>query len=278
MLVRYLNRTLLYIILGIWTFLVIYPLFWTLFGSLKDNKQFFLGKPWDLPNLPLIWENFSNVWINYHLDNYFFNSLIVTTCSSFLALLLSSTTSYILARFKFMFSGVIYTIYIAAMMIPLIMGLIPLFFLLDALSLDNTLLGLILVYTAYQLPFSIFVLVGFYKTLPKEIQEAAYIDGASHSGTFFRIMMPLAKPGMITITIMNFLNIWNEYIYGVVLVNEPEKYTLPVGIGVMQAEMQYKTEWGPLFAALLISIIPVFIVYFVFQRQIAGGITAGAVK
>jgi N-acetylglucosamine transport system permease protein len=276
--VRYLNKFLLYIILSIWTFLVIYPLLWTFFGSVKDNKQFFLGKPWDLPNLPLIWENFSNVWSNYHMGNYFFNSIIVTTCSAFLALLLSSTTSYILARYKFKFSGVIYTIYIAAMMVPLIMGLIPLFFLLDTFSLDNTLLGLIFVYAAYQLPFSIFVLVGFYKTLPKEIQEAAYIDGASHSGTFFRIMMPLAKPGMITITIMNFLNIWNEYIYGVVLVNDPEKYTLPVGIGVMQAEMQYKTEWGPLFAALLISIIPVFIVYFVFQRQIAGGITAGAVK
>jgi len=275
---RHLNRFLLYIILGIWTFLVIYPLIWTLFGSLKDNKQFFLGKPWDLPKLPLVWENFSNVWSNYHMGNYFFNSLVVTILSSFLALLLSSTTSYILARFKFKFSGVIYTMYIASMMIPLIMGLIPLFFLLDTFSLDNTLLGLILVYAAYQLPFSIFVLVGFYKTLPREIQEAAYIDGASHSGTFFRIMMPLAKPGMITITIMNFLTIWNEYIYGVVLVNDPEKYTLPVGIAVMQAEMQYKTEWGPLFAALLISMIPVFIVYFVFQRQIAGGITAGAVK
>nr|WP_235857619.1 carbohydrate ABC transporter permease [Paenibacillus albiflavus] len=275
---RYLSRGIVYLILVVWSFLVIYPLFWTLFGSLKDNKQFFLGKPWDLPKLPFVWENFSNVWTNYHMGGYFFNSIVVTICSSLLALILSSTTSYILARFRFMLSGTIYTLYIAAMMVPLIMGLIPLFFLLDTLQLGNSLTGLILVYAAYQLPFSIFVLVGFYKTLPREIQEASYIDGASHSGTFFRIMMPLAKPGMITITIMNFLNIWNEYIYGVVLINEPDKYTLPVGIAVMQAEMQYKTEWGPLFAALLISMIPVFIVYFMFQRQIAGGITAGAVK
>jgi len=272
------GRLILYIILGVWTFLVIYPLFWTLFSSLKDNQQFFLGKPWDFPKLPLIWENFMNVWTNYHISSYFMNSLFVTILSTALALLLAATTSYVIARFDFKLKGFVYTLYISAMMVPLIMGLIPLFFLLDTLQLDNTLSGLVLVYAAYQLPFSIFVLVGFFKTLPKEVQEAAYIDGSSYSGTFFRIMMPLAKPGLVSISIMNFLNIWNEYIYGVVLINEPTKYTLPVGIAVMQAEMQYKTEWGPLFAALLISMIPVMIVYFLFQRQISGGITAGAVK
>lgn len=275
---RNLGNIIIYLILLIWSILVIYPLVWTLFGSVKDNKQFFNGKPWDLPELPLVWENFSNVWNQYHLGSYFLNSVIVTICSTLLALILSATTSYAIARFAFRLRGAIYTAYISAMMIPLIMGLVPLFFLLDTLQLDNTLLGLIFVYAAYQLPFSIFVLVGFFRKLPMEIQEAAYIDGASLSGTFLHIMAPLAKPGMVTISIMNFLNIWNEYIYGVVLVNDPAKYTLPVGISVMQAEMQYRTEWGPLFAALLVSMIPVFLVYFFFQRQISGGITAGAVK
>jgi len=275
---RFIGRAILYIILICWAFLVVYPLFWTIMGALKDNQQFFNGKPWDLPKLPLIWENFASVWEQYRIGSYFANSLIVTVCSVVVALLLAASTSYVIARFNFKLRGFLYTSYVAAMMIPLIMGLVPLFFLLSSLKLDNTLTGLVLVYGAYQLPFSIFVLVGFFKTLPREIEEAAYIDGSSLTGTFFKIMLPLAKPGLISISIMNFLNVWNEYVYGVVLVNDPSKYTLPVGIAVMQAEMQYRTEWGPLFSALLISMIPVLIVYFLFQRQIAGGITAGAVK
>ncbi|WP_442601482.1 carbohydrate ABC transporter permease [Paenibacillus sp. KN14-4R] len=271
-------RGILYIFLAFWALMVLYPLFWTLMGSLKNNQQFVLGKPWDLPNIPLVWENFANVWNNYNISNFLINSVIVTVCSTLLALILSASTSYVIARFAFKLRGFLFLMYVSALMIPLIMGLVPLFFLLSSLNLNNTLFGLILVYAAYQLPFGIFVLVGFFKTLPREIEEAASIDGSSLYGTFFKIMLPLSKPGLMSVAIMNFLTIWNEYIYGVVLVSRPEKYTLPVGIAVMQVEMQYRTEYGPLFAALVISMIPVFIVYVLFQRQIAGGITAGAVK
>ncbi len=206
------------------------------------------------------------------------NSLLVTTVSTVLALLLASTTSYIIARFPFRGSLALYNLYLASMMIPLILGLIPLFFLLSDLGLDNSLFGLSLVYTAINLPFGIFVLVGFFKSLPKELDEAASIDGSSHYGVFFRIMLPLAKPGIISVGMMNVLNIWNEYIIGTVLVNDPGKYTIPVGIAVMQAEMQYRTEWGALFAGLLLSIVPVLILYTIFQRQITSGMMAGAVK
>jgi N-acetylglucosamine transport system permease protein len=126
--------------------------------------------------------------------------------------------------------------------------------------------------------FGVFVLTGFFRTLPKELDESASIDGASDYGVFFRIMLPLARPGLISVGIMNVLSIWNEYVMGTVLVNDPSKYTLPIGIAVMQAEMQYRTEWGPLFAGLLLSIIPVLIIYFIFQRQITSGMIAGAVK
>lgn len=164
------------------------------------------------------------------------------------------------------------------MMIPIILGLIPLFFLLSDLGLDNTLFGLILVYSAINLPFGVFVLVGFFRSMPKELDEAASIDGSSHYGVFFRIMLPLAKPGLISVGIMNVLNIWNEYVLGTVIVNDPSQYTLPVGIAVMLEEMQYRTEWGPLFAGLLISIIPVLIIYIFYQRHITSGMMAGAVK
>lgn len=271
-------RLITYGLLLLWTGAVVYPLVWTLFGSLKDNPQFMLKQPWALPEFPLLWENFAYVWERYGFHSYFANSIIVTVGSILLSLLLSSTTAYVLARFAIKGGQVLYYLYLSAMMIPMILGLIPLFFLLNDMGLINRLPGLILVYTASALPFGIFVLVSFFKTLPKELEEAAYIDGAGYARTFWSVMLPLARSGLISVGIMNGLNIWNEYILGSVLVNKPDLYTLPIGLAVMQNEMQYRTEWGPLFAGLLMSIVPVLVIYVIFQRQIAEGVTAGAVK
>ncbi|MDU0204108.1 MULTISPECIES: carbohydrate ABC transporter permease [Paenibacillus] len=273
-----LAKMIVWIILLIWGVAVLYPLLWTLLDALKNNEQFFLNAPWALPKYPLLWSNFSYVWSKYNFSTYFLNSIIVTAGSTLLGMILAAMTAYILARYDFKGNKIIFTIYISSMMIPFALALIPLFFLLNDLQLINTWLGLILVYAALNLPFGIFLLVGFYKSLPKEIEEAAIIDGTSHYGTFFRVMLPLSQPGLITVMITNMLNNWNEYFLGVVLTNEPTKYTLPIGLAVMQAEMQYRVEWGPLFAGLLITTLPTLIVYIIFQRQIASGITAGAVK
>jgi N-acetylglucosamine transport system permease protein len=267
-----------YGILLIWGVSVLYPLLWTLLDALKNNNQFFNNAPWSVPEFPLLWSNFSYVWSKYNFGDYFVNSLVVTAGSTVLGLLLSATTAYVLARYKFRGSNSLYLLYISSMMIPFVLALIPLFFLMNSLHLINTKLGLIVVYASSVLAFGIFVLIGFFKSLPKELEEASIVDGASYYGTFFRVMLPLSQPGLITIAIVNVLNIWNEYIVGTILINDPTQYTLPVEIGVMQAEMQYRTEWGPLFAALLITIVPVLIMYIFFQRQIASGITAGAVK
>lgn len=268
----------IYTILMLWSVSVLYPLLWTLLDALKDNEQFFRNMPWALPEIPLLWSNFSYVWSKYNFSTYFMNSIIVTVGSTGLGLLLSATTAYVLARYKFRGSNFLFLLYITSIMVPFVLALIPLFFLMNSMDLINTKLGLILVYTSSVLAFGIFVLIGFFRSLPKELEEAAIMDGASYYGTFFRVMLPLSQPGLITIAIINILNIWNEYIVGTILINDPEQYTLPVEIGVMQAEMQYRTEWGPLFAALLITIIPVLLMYIFFQRQIASGITAGAVK
>ncbi|MZQ85231.1 ABC transporter permease subunit [Paenibacillus sp. 5J-6] len=273
-----LAKSFVWIILLIWSVAVLYPLLWTLLDALKNNEQFFLNAPWALPKIPLLWSNFSYVWSKYNFSTYFLNSIVVTVGSTLLGMILAAMTAYILARYDFKGNKIIFTIYISSMMIPFALALIPLFFLLNDLQLINTWLGLILVYAALNLPFGIFLLVGFYKSLPKEIEEAAIIDGTSHYGTFFRVMLPLSQPGLITVMITNMLNNWNEYFLGVVLTNEPTKYTLPIGLAVMQAEMQYRVEWGPLFAGLLITTLPTLIVYIIFQRQIASGITAGAVK
>lgn len=273
-----LAKSFVWIILLIWSVAVLYPLLWTLLDALKNNEQFFLNAPWALPKIPLLWTNFSYVWSKYNFSTYFLNSIVVTVGSTLLGMILAAMTAYILARYDFKGNKILFTIYISSMMIPFALALIPLFFLLNDLHLINTWPGLILVYAALNLPFGIFLLVGFYKSLPKEIEEAAIIDGTSHYGTFFRVMLPLSQPGLITVMITNMLNNWNEYFLGVVLTNEPTKYTLPVGLAVMQAEMQYRVEWGPLFAGLLITTLPTLIVYIIFQRQIASGITAGAVK
>ncbi|MGF9913848.1 carbohydrate ABC transporter permease [Paenibacillus ehimensis] len=264
----------------VWSILVIYPVLWTFFTSLKDNPQVLQGKPWDLPS-PLIFENYANVWSRAHFGDYFINSALVTASSTLLSLAMAATTAYVLARYEFKGRGALYFVYVASMMIPTILGLIPLVFLLNTLHLSNSLLGLTLVYSVGAvgiLPFGVFFLVGFYKSLPKELEEAATIDGCSYFGTFFRIMLPLSKPGLVTVAIMNALTVWNEYIMATVLINDPTKYTVPVGIAIMQGEMQYRTEWGPLFAGLAISMIPVIIAYSFFQRQITGGLTAGALK
>jgi len=275
-----LSRSLIRFLLLLWTVLVLYPVLWTFLTSLKDNVQVMQGKPWDLPTV-LRFENYGNVWSRAHFGDYFLNSIIVTAGSIALCLLLGATTAYVLARYNFKGRGVLYFVYVASMMIPTTLGLIPLFFLLSDLHLSNSLFGLILVYsvgTIGILPFAIFFLVGFYKSLPKELEEAATIDGSTYYGIFFRIMLPLSKPGLITVGIMNTLTVWNEYIMATVLINDPEKYTVPVGIAIMQAEMQYRTEWGPLFAGLAISMIPVIIIYMIYQRQITGGLTVGALK
>lgn len=272
------TKIMAYAILIVWGVSVLYPLLWTLLDSLKNNEQFFSNAPWSLPEFPLLWSNFSYVWSKYNFSRYFVNSIVVTSGSTLLGLLLAAATAYVLARYKFRGSQALYLLYIASMMVPFSLALIPLFFLMDSLHLINTELGLILVYASSVLAFGIFVLVGFFKSLPKELEEAAVVDGASHYGTFFRVMLPLSQPGLITVAIINVLNIWNEYIVGTILINDPDHYTLPVEIGVLRQEMEYRTEWGPLFAALLITIVPVLIMYMFFQRRIASGITAGAVK
>jgi N-acetylglucosamine transport system permease protein len=271
-------KILVWAVLLVWSIAVLYPLIWSLLDALKNNDQFFRNMPWALPKPPLLWSNFSYVWSKYNFGTYFINSIIITVGSCVLAIVLSAMTAYILARYPFKGSTGVYLTYIASMMVPLNLALIPLFFLINNMHLINTHIGIIFVYAASALPFGIFVLVGFFKSLPKDLEEASVIDGASYYQTFFLVMLPLAQPGLITVSITNVLNIWNEYIVGTILLNDPGHYTLPIGIAVMQAESQYRTEWGPLFAGLLIITLPVLVVYMIFQRQIASGIVAGAVK
>ncbi|OUS78765.1 sugar ABC transporter permease [Paenibacillus sp. MY03] len=264
--------------LYIWTILCIYPLVFAFFQSLKNNKQVYSGSAWDLPDFPLLWSNYVYTWENYNFSSYFVNSILVTIGSIFVSLLMASTTAYVLARYRFRGSGLIFYMYLASMSIPTMMIIVPIFFLYGDLHLANTHSGLILLYAISSLPLSLLLLIGFFKSLPHELEESAVIDGASHYGVFFRIMLPLAMPGLITISIINILNYWNEFSYALILMNDTRKYTLPIGLAYMQGEMQYRIEFGPLFAGLMISLVPMLVMYILFQNRINEGIVAGAVK
>jgi ABC-type glycerol-3-phosphate transport system permease component len=163
-------------------------------------------------------------------------------------------------------------------MVPTQLALVPLFFLVNAIHLLDTYTGLILVYIAFSLPFTIFVLTGFFRTLPHELAEAALIDGCTHPQAFWRVMLPIAKPGLVTAAIFNFLGIWNEYLFALVLISSERLRTLPLGLANLLMVTHYESNWGALFAGLVMVMIPTLVVYALLQGQLTKGITAGALK
>ncbi|MBI0377973.1 carbohydrate ABC transporter permease, partial [Streptomyces albiflaviniger] len=196
-------------ILAVWGLLVTLPLLWAVMSSLKTDKQIFTS-PWGLPSA-LHFDNWTRAWSKSNIGDFFLNTILVVGCSLIGTMLLGSMAAYILARFEFPGKRFIYFMFVGGMSFPIILALVPLFFVMKNMSLLNTFHGLILVYIAYSLPFTVFFLTSFFKTLPSSVAEAALIDGASHTRTFFQVMLPMAKPGLISVGIFNFLGQWNQY-------------------------------------------------------------------
>ncbi|MCY4063637.1 MAG: carbohydrate ABC transporter permease [Chloroflexi bacterium] len=270
------SHTVLNFSLVVWALLVILPLIWLVYSSFKTDQEIFF-EPWALPGA-LQWNNFARAWVSAYIGQYFLNSLKVVIPSLALTLALSSMTAYILARFRFPGNRALFYLFMAGMLFPIFLALVPLFFLAKELHLLNSFLGLTLVYTAYSLPFTIFFLTGFFKTLPSELHEAALIDGANEYQVFFRVMLPLAQPGLVAMAIFNFLGMWNQYILPLVLMSERDNYVLPQGLSFLLHQQYYKSDWSALFAALTIIMTPTLAVYAVFQSQIQKGVTVGALK
>jgi N-acetylglucosamine transport system permease protein len=267
---------LLHATLVIYAAIVVYPMVWLLSASLKSSREIF-ENPWGIPVSPQ-WDNFAKAWTEAGIGRYFLNSIFVTAISMFFILLIGSMAAYALARFVFRGSGVVHSIFLGGMMFPVFLGIVPLFLLLRKLGMWDNYFGLITAYVAYSLPFTIFILTGFFKTLPHEMAEAGLIDGCSQFAVFWRIMMPLAKPGLITAGIFNFFGIWNEYPLALVIIADNDLRTLPLGIANLLMVQHYETNWGTLFAGLVMVMVPTLVVYLFFQRQITEGLTAGALK
>jgi N-acetylglucosamine transport system permease protein len=263
-----------------WALVTAGPLIWVLLASFKSNTEIFLGKPFALPE-HFSFDTYFSAWNEAHIGRYFLNSLIVVVFSTAGTMLFGSMAAYVLARYKFPGNRAVYYLFVSGLAFPTFMALAPLFYILKSVGLLGSFTGLVLVYIAYSLPFTIFFLAAFFKSLPYEIEEAATVDGASHVRKFFQIMMPMAKSGLVSITIFNIVGQWNQYLLPVVIMSGPgsdSKMLLTQGIAQISVSAGYHAEWSTLFAALTLSILPMIIVYAIFQRQIQAGLTAGAVK
>ncbi|MFH8366644.1 carbohydrate ABC transporter permease [Streptomyces sp. NPDC018031] len=263
-------------VLVIWGLLVTLPLLWAVMSSLKTDKEIFTS-PWGLPET-LHFDNWSRAWSESNIGDFFLNTVLVVGCSLFGTMLLGAMTAYVLARFEFPGRRFVYFGFVGGMSFPIILALVPLFFVMKNMSLLNTFHGLILVYIAYSLPFTVFFLTSFFKTLPTSVAEAAMLDGASHTRTFFQVMLPMAKPGLISVGIFNFLGQWNQYMLPAVLNTDEDKRLLTQGLVQLTTSQQYRSDWSALFAGLVLAMLPVLAVYIIFQRQVQAGLTAGAVK
>lgn len=263
-------------VLIIWAVMVVMPLLWAVMTSFKSDSAIF-SSPWALPD-HLHFENWSRAWTQANMGDYFLNTLVVVGGSLTGTLVLGSMAAYVLARFEFPGNRFIYYLFVGGMSFPIMLALVPLFYVVNNLGLLNTIHGLILVYIAYSLPFTVFFLTAFFRTLPGSVAEAAFVDGASHSRTFFQIMLPMARPGLISVGIFNFLGQWNQYMLPTVLNTDPDKRVLTQGLVQLAASQGYKGDWSGLFAGLVMAMLPVLGAYIVFQRQVVAGLTAGALK
>ncbi|MGC5310088.1 carbohydrate ABC transporter permease [Micromonospora zamorensis] len=260
-----------------WGLLTVLPLLWMFISSFKTNGEI-LSDPWGLPGA-LHWDNWARAWTGAHIGRYFLNSLVVVTGSVSLTMLMGATAAYVFARYEFRGRQVVYYLFVGGLMFPVFLALVPLFFVVRNAGLFGTWKGLILVYAAYSLPFTVFFLTAFFRTLPTTVAEAAMVDGCGHFRLFFRVMLPMARPGMISVAIFNFLSHWNQFLLPQVLMQgDDSKWMLAQGLFALSVSQGYAGDYARLFAGLSIAVLPVLAVYVAFQRQVQAGLTAGQLK
>ena len=270
------GRGILKLVLWIYAAIVVFPMIWCIMSSLKTTKEFY-ANVWALPE-KLYFQNFVTAWETANIGINIVNSVIIVAASVLLAMILSAMISYVVTRYKFPGSGYLKILFILGTFVPLMLGTIPEFLILQKLHLYDTRVGLVLVYTAYSLPLSVMIMTSIFETIPSTYSEAAMMDGCSHFSVFFKIMLPLARSGLVTISIFNFLWTWNDYLYAMTFLPSANKRTLPVGMVMLQSTAMYKTDWGALFAGLVIIMIPSVIIYAFFNKQLQSGLNAGGIK
>nr|WP_296066006.1 carbohydrate ABC transporter permease [uncultured Actinoplanes sp.] len=262
-----------------WALLTTLPLAWAVLSSFKSDTEI-LTDPWGLPS-SLRFENWARAWGEAHIGRYFLNSAIVVTGALVLTMLFGSMAAYVLARYQFRGRRIVYFAFVGGMMFPVFLALVPLFFVVRNLGLLGTLGGLIFVYAAYSLPFTVFFLTAFFRTLPTSVAEAAMVDGCGHFRLFFRVMLPMARPGLVSVGIFNFLFQWNQYVLPIVLMQgegAERKWVLAQGLTALAVNEGYRGDFSGLFAGMTIAMLPVLIGYLAFHRQVQSGLAAGQMR
>ncbi|OCT11314.1 sugar ABC transporter permease [Paenibacillus pectinilyticus] len=265
----------LYIVLTIVAVIQIFPLLWLLLFSLKNNEEIFNLAPFAFPE-KFRWENYEKVWTQGHINNYFFNSVWMTLVSVGVTVLFASLVTFALTRMKWKLQSFVLGLFMVGLMIPVHSTLIPLFSLFTKMHLTDHPLSIILSYIAFNLPITIMIMLGFYYTLPREVEEAAVMDGCSVNRIFFSITLPMTASVLSTAVIINMIYNWNEFIFVNTFISSEKYKTLTVG--VQNFVGQYTTDWGAIGATLMISILPIMLAFILLSNRIVEGIAAGSVK
>ncbi len=265
-----------YLIVGLWVAFTAVMLVWIVAASLSTTKEIMTGRVFDFSK-GINWKNYLIAWQTQNVSVYFLNSLIysIVACSG--VLLISAPAAYVLSRWEFVTSKMVRIGLVIAMSVPTIMIILPLYSLAVQWGIKGRIL-LVVLYIMLRVPYTTVYLMDFFSTLSKSYEEAAYIDGCSHGKTFWVIMLPLVQPAVITVTIFNFMSVWNEFFMALIFTTADEM--MPVGVGLLQIvnAMKYTGQYGAMFAAVLIVFLPTFLLYIFMSEKIIAGVTGGGVK
>jgi raffinose/stachyose/melibiose transport system permease protein len=264
----------LYTVAVTYAIVTLFPMLLMLLSSVKPNIEIFT-KPLSLPST-FTFAAYETLFVKLNYADYIKNSVFVSVITLTLLLICSVMVSYYLARFKFKWNGLLFFYFLVGMMLPIKLGLVPLFLLMKDLGLTDSLWSIILIHVGTGLPMAVLILTGFFKTLPAELEEAARIDGAGNIRMLVQILIPLMRPAVGTVTIINFISVWNEFFFPMIFIHDEAKKTIPVGMLKLFGE--FSTDWSVLFAGLTLSSLPMIILFFFASRQFMDGLTAGAVK
>lgn len=268
------SRVLMYVFLLLMALLFAAPMAFTLLSSVKTKLEIF-SQPFAWPE-SFQWSNYVEAWSGANMGRYFLNSLIQTGSTVVILAVLSSMAAYILSRFHFKWGGGMLVFFMLGMMVPMHTVLVPVSYLIGALNLSNNILALILMYVAFNLPFSVLILTNFMRGIPASLEEAALIDGAGYFQIYRRIIIPLTVPALSTVSIFNFLSAWNNVIFPLLFIKD--KSLNPLALGILNFNGERGTDYGPLMAAIVITVALPMAIYLLFQEKVEGGLTAGAVK
>jgi raffinose/stachyose/melibiose transport system permease protein len=267
-------RTLQYAFACLCAFGSLYPIFLMLTSSLKTNIQIFKN-PVGLPT-SISFKAYDKLIHQIPYFTYFLNSALVSIGAVALILACGAFASFYIARYPFRWNPALFFFFLLGMMIPIKLGIVPLFLLMKQLHMFNSLWSLVCVYTAIGIPLTVLILTGFFRTLQKELEEAARIDGCSDLGLMSHILLPLMRPALGTVAIINFITVWNDFFFPLIFIQDEEKKTIPVGMLTLFG--QYSTDWSVLFAGLTLSSLPMLLLFLLASKQFMDGLTAGAVK